>query len=96
MARWTKEEQTLIRQHYPSIGPDGLTDLLPERGRKAIVAQAHKLNVKMNLTLKNDAIQAGVIRAMKEKGIQVQSVPRAVMESTLSEVEKLALYGRRV
>jgi hypothetical protein len=44
--RWTEEEETLIRQHYPTSTPEEMMTLLPGRPWDEIRRRAHLLTVK--------------------------------------------------
>ena len=94
--RWTDEEKMMMRLHYHAIGPDGMMDLLPGRGRKAIISKAHVLGLSLNPQLRAELASAGVTASIARRRTESGSLARSVMEATLPEIERMALYGRRV
>ena len=58
-ARWSPEEEALIRAHYPAGGIDVCRQLLPHRTAKAIISRVGFLGVTMEPGAKHEAHSRG-------------------------------------
>jgi len=71
---WTKEEDKILREYFPTIGGRGLHKThLPNRTRSAICKRATMLGVTMNKEAKGDRISESLIKYNEKKPKQQEA-----------------------